>query len=376
LGQPEAAIEHYREALEVDPNNTPAATVLGSALMQEGDHEGAIAQRRRAVDMDPENAEAHYYLGFSLLLLGLLEEGWTEFEWRWRVEGGEKKRDFPQPYWEGGNINGKSILVWSEQGVGDEVQFAGMIPDLLSRGADVVLECEPRLVPLFERSFPGVRCLPKQDPPVAEAISGDIDFQVPGAGLGRWLRADFAEFPGRASYLVADTEHRETLQARYREGSDDLLVGVAWHSKNADIGQQKSMTLLDLRPIADVPGVRFIDLQYGDTADERAAFEEETGIRVHRDDSVDQMKDLDAFAAQVAAMDLVVSVSNTTVHIAGALGVPAWVLLHHLPLSVWMLDRDDSPWYPSLRLFRQTEAGQWADVIERVTARLADLASG
>ena len=149
------------------------------------------------------------------------------------------------------------------------------------------------------------------------------------------------------------------------------MVGVAWISKNKRIGHQKSMTLGDLAPLAVRPGITLVDLQYGDTEAERRAFAAETGVTLVHDDHIDQMADLDAFAAQVAAMDLVISVSNTTVHFAGALGVPVWVMLHMVPLNYWMLDREDSPWYPSARLFRQSEPGQWADVIRRVGDALA-----
>ena len=129
---------------------------------------------------------------------------------------------------------------------------------------------------------------------------------------------------------------------------------------------------MDWRPLAEIEGIRFVDLQYGDTAEERARFERQTGTPIIHDDGIDQIADLDAFAAQVAAMDLIISVSNTTVHLSGALGVPTWVLLNTLPLCVWMAEGEDSPWYPSLRLFRQTRAGEWADVIGRVADALQD----
>ena len=151
------------------------------------------------------------------------------------------------------------------------------------------------------------------------------------------------------------------------------MIGIAWVSKNKRIGPQKSMALRELAPLAGIPGLRFIDLQYGDTAEERARFEDETGTAIIHDEDVDQMADLDAFAAQVAAMDLVISVSNTTVHMAGALGVPAWVMLNTVPLPCWLLEGEISPWYPTVRLFRQTEAGEWGDVIGRVAEALRAL---
>jgi len=171
-------------------------------------------------------------------------------------------------------------------------------------------------------------------------------------------------------------DKRDGLREKYRDATEDRLIGIAWISKNKRIGKQKSMALRELAPLGRIPGVRLIDLQYGDTAEERAKFQEETGTSIIHDDHVDQMADLDAFAAQVAAMDLVISVSNTTVHIAGALGVPAWVMLNTVPLPCWLLEGEDSPWYPSVRLFRQTEFGEWADVIGRVGDALRAFAPG
>ncbi len=372
LGEFEAAVACYRRALKIAPDSAKVLTSLGHALQEMGKFEEAIASHRRAVTAEPDLAAAHFNLGEALLRTGRLEEGWREFEWRWRTpELDEKRRAFPQPPWRGEDVAGKTMLVTAEQGVGDEILYAGMIPDLLERGAKVVLECAPRLVPLFQRSFQGVTCIGKFDVPAAETQSKDVDFQVSAGGLGQWLRRDLESFPRRPWYLVADTARRDALRAKYRQQRGGLVVGVAWISKNRKVGRQKSMALSELEPLA-VPGVTLIDLQYGDTAADRQAFAKATGATIVHDDTVDQMASLDDFAAQVAAMDLVISVSNTTAHMAGALGVPTWVMLHVAPLNCWLLGRDDSLWYPSARLFRQTRAGEWADVVDRVAKALGD----
>ncbi len=371
LGETDAAIDYYRQALDIDPGDATAITNLGNALMDKGAFDDALAHHRRAIEAAPDHAEAHHNLGLALLLQGKLEEGWAEYEWRLLSEEGVRHRPFPQAPWAGQPVGGKTVLVWGEQGVGDEVMFAGMVPDLAAAGANVILEADPRLVPLFRRSFAAIECIVKEDPPSAETRRHGIDFQAPGGNLGRWLRPALESFPGRQSYLVADEDRRDGLREKYLPDGESLLVGVAWVSKNKRIGAQKSMTLRELAPLTGIPGLRLIDLQYGDTAEERRQFEDQTGVAVLHDDSLDQMADLDGFAAQVAAMDLVISVSNTTVHIAGALGVPAWVMLNTVPLPCWLLEGDDSPWYPSVRLFRQSQAGEWADVIGRVAEALA-----
>ena len=373
LGEPEAAVECYRRALEIDPDYAGVMSNLGNTLMDLGRYDEAMTHHQRAVQVQPDYADGHYHLSLALLSLGHLKEGWDEYEWRWRAKNRERKRDFPQPLWQGESLKGKTILVSAEQGVGDEVIFSGQVPDLIDAGAVVVLECDRRLVPLFERSFEGVECLPKENPPVAAAGRPDIDYQSPGGSLNQWLRPDVASFPGRPSYLVADGEKRDALRRRYLADGGDFLVGIAWISKNPDIGEAKSMLLKDWRPVMDIPGTTFVDLQYGDTGEEREAFERDTGASILHDGDVDQMADLDAFAAQVAAMDLVVSISNTTAHMAGALGVPTWVMLNTAPLSCWLRDGETSHLYPSVKLLRQSSPGKWADVIAGVGLKLRNL---
>ncbi|MBI1986289.1 MAG: tetratricopeptide repeat protein [Rhodospirillales bacterium] len=374
LGELDDAVASYRRALAIEPDYATAHTSLGNALHGIGEFSEAIACHRRAVALDPDLAAAHHNLGLALLLGGNLKEGWAEFEWRWRLaeEGEERPRPFPQPPWQGEPLKGKTILVVAEQGVGDEILYAGMVPDLLAAGARVVLECAPRLVPLFRRSFAGVACVAKRDVPAAATQSPDIDYQATAGNLGRWLRPELASFPGQPSYLVADAAKRTALREKYNAKDGDLLVGVAWISKNRKVGRQKSMTLRDLAPLAAVPGVTLVDLQYGDTAAERRTFEQATGTTLVHDAAVDQMASLDDFAAQVAAMDLVITVSNTTAHMAGALGVPAWVMLHVAPLNCWLLGRDDSLWYPSAQLFRQSRRDEWPEVVCRVTEALSE----
>ncbi len=374
LGEPETAVECYRRALEIDPDYVEAMSNLGITLMDLDRYDEAMAHHRRAVQVQPDYADGHYHLSLALLSQGRLKEGWDEYEWRWQAKNRERQRDFPQPLWQGESLKGKTILVCAEQGVGDEVIYSGQVPDLIDDAAAVVLECDPRLVPLFERSFEGVECLPKEDPPVAAARRPDIDYQSPGGSLNRWLRPDVASFPGRPSYLVADGEKRDVLRRRYLKDGGDFLVGISWISKNPDIGEAKSMLLKDWRPLMEIPGLTFVDLQYGDTEAERRDFEKDTGLALHHDPDIDPLLDLDSFAAQVAAMDLVISVSNTTVHMAGALGVPTWVMLNTAPLSCWLKDGETSHLYPSVKLLRQSSPGEWADVIVSAGLRLRHLA--
>jgi Tfp pilus assembly protein PilF len=374
LGDVDGAMEAFESAIGLNPDFAEAHNNLGTLYSKLGRMDDALACFQRAIDINPVYAEAHRNYSHVLLLQGRFAEGWPEFRWRWHCRDfTSEKRIFPQAPWAGQPLKGKTILVWGEQGVGDEIHFAEMVPDLFKAGARVILECEPRLMPLFRRSFPAVSCISRQTPPAAEALATGIDFQCPSGDLAGWLRTERGDFPGSPSYLSANHGRVDALKEAYQAGGRDLLAGIAWVSKNPEAGKIKSLDLADWRGMADIPGVRFIDLQYGDTIEERARFEADTGAAILHDDSIDQMADLDAFSAQVAAMDLVISASNTTVHMAGALGVSTWVMLNTVPLCVWMLEGDTSPWYPSLRLFRQSQAGVWDDVVGKVAAALKDL---
>ncbi len=376
MGRLDDAGASYERALTIAPDLARAHANLGTVRRGQGRAAEGLAHFEKALALAPDDADAHIKHAEALLHAGRFEEGWAEYEWRWKHSRFDPRHDrFRAPLWDGSDAAGKTILVWAEQGVGDEIMFAGMLPDLIEAGAEVVFECDPRLVSLFERSIAGLECVPRSDPPSPSTTSDRINAQVALASLGQWLRRDFESFPGRVGYLAADPDRSSALRRSYGADGDDLLVGIAWYSANADIGGDKSLALSDWRPLLAVPGIKVIDLQYGDTGAERARLREEAGIAVVRDEAVDQLADLDAFAAQVAAMDLVISISNSTAHMAGALGVPVWILLTAAPLWRWFEQRDDSPWYPSARLFRQQEAGDWGGVLADMTEALWEFKS-
>ena len=365
------AVISLRQALRLKPRYSLAERNLGMVYEEMGRFDEALQYYDYALETNDDDADAHFLKAGVLMLLGRLDEGWQEYEWRWKKTWAPTLwRNFPAPRWDGRSARGINLLVWSEQGIGEQIMFASMVSDLIDAGASVTLESEPRLTPLFQRSFPAVQCVARSDPPAPETVDAGLNAQTPAASLGWWCRGDFGTFPERSGFLVADSERSEAFRTRYRNGTDDVVIGISWCSINPEIGGRKSMPLFDWRPLLVRPGITVVDLQYGDTAIERRDFEAETGIRIIHDDGVDPLVDLDAFAAQVAAMDLVISVSNTTVHMAGALGIPTWVMLSTAPLWRWFAGREDSPWYGSVRLFRQQVQGEWGPVLKNVEAGL------
>jgi len=235
------------------------------------------------------------------------------------------------------------------------------------------LECEPRLVSLFQRSFSDITCLERSDNAERTVSRTNLDFHITMGDLGEWLRPRMASFPDRPHILQVDLNHRDKLYEKYKKIGQGPLIGVSWKSTNEDIGMDKSLDLSKWsQVIAPNREATFIDLQYGKTDAERKNFEEVSGVHLIHDDTIDQIKDLDGFAAQIAAMDLVISISNTTVHIAGAIGVPTWILLSSAPLWRWFEGRVDCPWYPSVQFYRQDQRGDWEAVINNVSDALDD----
>jgi tetratricopeptide (TPR) repeat protein len=362
-GQIEAALDCYARALDLKPDYPEAYRNLGNALRDQGKLDEALAQHRKALALQPGHPEAGFAEAMVQLLQGEFGVGWKHYERRWQsADHDTPRRAYAEPAWAGEKLASGSVLIWREQGVGDEIMFAGLIPDAIRTGNRLILECDARLVPLFARSFPEIEvvsgCGPGEHPELKIAA------QLPSGSLPGLFRESIAAFDRTTSpYLVADPAARKRLRAGYEDG--ERLVGLAWHTNNQKTGRLRSIDLGLLAPLFARPDIRWVSLQYGNHAMlEDLAAAGDAAIVVDRE--VNQLDDMDLFAAQVAAMDLVITIDNSTAHLAGALGVPVWVLLPFARDWRWLLDREDSPWYPTMRLFRQAKADDWQSVVERV----------
>ena len=359
----------FDKALQLDPELATALTNYAIACEVEGRFDDVLPAYDRLLARDPENVTARYYRALTLLSRERFGEGWAEYVWRWRrPDTAAKHGVFALPYWAAEALDRARVLVWTEQGPGDEILIASMLPGLLARGAAVTLLCSPRMTPLFRRSFPDIAVVDKVESVGAAAF----DFQASLSELGRYLRPTQESFGAPRAFLQADAARRDALRAHYRGGAQTPLVGISWRSRATGVEGEKSLALSAWEPILRTPGVQFVCLQYGDCADEVRDAEQRFGIQIRRDATIDPLTDLDSFASQVAAMDLVISVSNTTVHFAGGLGLPTWVMVPAARGRIWywFLNRTDSPWYAGARLVRQAQAGQWSTAIDEVAARL------
>lgn len=360
--QLDAAIACYRQALVLDPENAKALSNLGVAIAQQGLGELALDMQRQAAVLAPNSGKIRFNLAVSLLRQGEFAQGWEEYEWRWR--GGVrnlKAPNLPQPLWQGEDLADRTLLVHSEQGLGDVLQFVRYLPLLVHAGAHVILRAPAALERLLRSSLAGVTVIGPNTP------QPQFDFHVPLMSLPRLFRTDPGNIPAGAPYLAADPA--AVAAWRRRLGADDnLRVGVVWSGNPNHKGdRQRSVAAAVLLPELINSGVRLYSLQKDvRPADHTALLQLSHAVT----DLSPQLNDFADTAAALCALDLLISVDTSVVHLAGALGRPVWTMLPFTPDWRWLLEREDSPWYPTLRLYRQKRRNDWSNVFESLRADL------
>jgi len=374
-GELDEAISYYQKALELNVDFSEAYNNLGMAYQEKGQFDIAKGYFQKALQQDQNSAEAHVNLSFIFLLSGNFSEGWREYEWRLETKNFDSNQHiFQYPFWDGCPLKGKTLLVCAEQGIGEEIMFASCLPDVIAQADSCIVECEERLVPIFERSFPQAKVLAKiQKGNIFPSDLKKIDTKIAIGSLPRFLLPDLSSLPKRRNYLLPDVQKAEMWQHRFSEIGKGLKIGISWRGGGKPSVQRKrSISIEQLIQFFPASGVHIINLQYGNCREEIAQAKDKLGVTIHDWDDADPLKDLDNFAAQIAALDLVISVDNATVHLAGALGKPVWTLVPFIPDWRWMLDREDSPWYTTMRLFRQPSSGDWESVINHVQQAFED----
>lgn len=375
------ALASLERAMQLKPVYPDAHTSIALVLDAMGDRQAAYQHYEAALQLAPRAADAHYNLALALLSDGDLGRGWQEYEWRliWDVsarQGQSRAIGYVAPDWNGKSI-AAPLLILPEQGLGDQIFYAGMLADLEAMQPGSIVCIEGRLVPLLARSFPGLTFVDAVSFDVeACRATGAIGAQIHIASLGKIFRADTRGLEAvRQGYLKPDTQRRDELRTRLRAGGG-LVCGLSWVSKNVEQGQDKSLMLETLQPLLAMPGVQFVDLQYGDTSAERTELMARHGLSITRLDDIDNLRDIDGLASLIDACDIVVTVSNTTAHLACAIGKPTLVMLPATPALFWYWHRNrmDSPWYPSACLLRQSTPGQWHDVAGAAAAIVGQLA--
>jgi tetratricopeptide (TPR) repeat protein len=354
------AVPHFRAALAADPKNASAWTNMGVALLDTGDTEGAEDSYRRAIALQPGNTEAHYNLAWVLLLTGQWAEGWKEYEWRWALDHfSSRKRIFDQPLWDGQPHAG-TVLLHAEQGLGDAIQFVRYAALVKKFCARVIVECPPSLVRLFRHVAGADQVI------AAGSALPAFDAHAPFMSLPRLFGTTPTDAPLTSPYISAPDEAPAHLRL---PNNGKRRIGVVWAgSPDNKIDRRRTIPAQWLADIAATVDADFISLQVGPRADEASAFPPDKLVF----SCEGRVADFADTATIVNQLDLVLGVDTAVMHLAGAMGKPVWLLIPFMPDYRWLLGRDDTPWYSSMRLFRQEKSGDWPGVMTAVAAALTN----
>jgi len=357
-----AATKVYKKALMIDPAYVGAYYNLGNLYKEVGALDAGMRVYDQAVKIDPARASTHWNLSLTLLAAGRLQEGFKEYEWRWRYDGfPSRRRNFLQPQWDGGPLGDRTLLVHAEQGIGDHLQFARFIPVLAKLEGRVIVECHEPLMRLFQHYAGAVEVVERLKQP------NDFDVHLPLLSaplvLGIKTFDDFSAMP----YLAPPSNWRFDIPEIRPEA---LKIGIIWGGNPNFPGDRERSTKLGyfLRLLKN-KRVQLFSLQKGEREPELQEAPKEI-IRLS-----DRIEDFCDTALIMTQMDLIITTCTSTAHLAGGLGVPFWVLLHHNPDWRWLRHREDSPWYPTARLFQQIRPGDWEGVFEAVDRALKALIS-
>lgn len=370
MHEPALALEHYGVAVAGGGrDNAELMNNLGIVMQELGRIDEALAYNSRALELDPDFPGARFHRAAAYLLKGDFERGWADYDARLRGRNHEARRPLA-PRWQGEPLKGKTVLVFNEQGLGDEIMFASCMPDLQREGGQCLLECDRRLQPLFARSFPESRVFAAQpDRSIPASVEAIPDYEIPAGSLPVRYRRNDADFPSKAGYLVADDNAVRAWSERLAGLGSGLKVGISWRGGTFKTRQPKrSLRPAALSSMLATPGVQFVSLQYGDVAADLVEFGAIEGCSLtHWQEAID---DYEQTAALVSALDLVISVCTAVIHLGGALGRPVWVMAPYSPEWRYGFSGERMIWYPSVRMFRQPEYGAWQEVVERVGGAL------
>jgi Flp pilus assembly protein TadD len=367
----EASI-HYSKALALAPSCPKTWMNLGAAYDSEKRFPEALQCYRIAASAEPGWPDPVLNAALCNLLQGNFEKGWEQYEARWNVKSLLDAADMSKPLMTSRpsystEISSGLVLLWAEQGLGDEIMFGSLINDFARSGHDIIVQCDKRLRPLFERAMPTIRFVNR----TAVVPESDYDYHLPVGSLPRLLRPSIESFAShKGAYLSADPQRISSIR-ECGLSNDRVRIGLSWGSVR---GEARCIPLHQLLASIASPKAEFVSLQYGEVRDHIEQAERLSGIRVLEDPDVEVTNDLEGLAALIESCDVVVTVGNATAHLVGALGKPGLVLLPYHPGWRWLASGESSPWYPSLRLLRQTERAEWGGVLNQLHDLISSIA--
>jgi tetratricopeptide (TPR) repeat protein len=397
-GRSEAAVACHRRSIALDPRNSVAYSNLGNALKDLGRFEEAVAAHDQSLSLDPDNAETFYNKGVALkaaghlrqalatfeeatrcksehyeaqwdralllLHLGDLAAGWPAYEYRWKLPH-HKQPGFSQPRWQGESLAGKTLLLYPEQGFGDTIQMLRFLPSVAATDGQLVVQIQAELLRLARTSFPELQFIARGEP------LPPFDLQCPLMSLPAVFQLKLEQLPGEIPYLRPPAEASEKFHQPLARAGNAIKVGIIWSGSVTFVSNHlRAVPLKRFLSLLEVPGVEFFSLQMGPTRQQLA----DSGVAGLITDLTPLIEDFADTAAAINQLDLVIMTDSSVAHLTGALGQPIWDLLPHVADWRWLEDRPDSPWYPSMRLFRQQAYNQWDEVFEQLQSELIALA--
>lgn len=357
-----------RRGLALAPSVPDFLTNAGNLHLDRDAFDEACVFFHRALSVAPQTGNARFQLACVALGQGRLEAGWSDYEARFLSPSAVKRRPFPHPWWRGQPLGDARLLVWAEQGLAEEIAFSSLLPAVLARTPRVTLECDPRLVPIFLRSLPGLDVRPRLTPPHPDLLAQNFH-QVALGSLPRLFPSDLESVRGGPALFHPEPGRVATARDWLARLGPGPKVGIAWRSIRRDAAARRVHTAIeDWRPILATPGVVFVNLQYDDCAAEIAAAERETGARIHRMPGLDLFSDLEGTLALSSALDLAITTITTAHAFPAAAGIETWLLR---PMSDYFaLGHDHYPWYPRTRCFVRPAGQDWRGPLAAVAEAL------
>ncbi len=366
-GDLERCLSIYRKIINEVPNYLEARVNLAVTLKSVGDYSASLQEYLKILEIK-ETDLTLFHISLTRLCMGFFEEGYLGYETRWKVSP-LNRAVWPikgRILWEG--QKDKKVLLWKEQGIGDDILFMGLVSEAAKVASSTIVYTDPRLVSLCQRGMPSITFKPYK----GKIENEEFDYHLPMGSLPLLYRRSESDFKNTVrGYLKADKKRVENLRKEMGIG-DKKVIGISWKSIKSLHTLKKSLELTKFGRIFEDLDITLVNLQYGDVDKEIKEFTRATGIEILQCQSVDNREDLDGLAALIEACDLIVSTSNVTIHLAGALGKETWVLLPYVANFWWLLNRTDSIWYPTLKLYRQEKYNEWDDTLKNISEDLAE----
>ncbi len=355
------AFKYYNKALEINPNVAEGYNNLALAFIENGHYEEARSNLEKAIQIKPTMANAHFNFATLLLLEGDFTRGWEEYEWRWNASDFKfMKFNYSQPQWNGEKFEGLKILLHAEQGLGDTIHFMRYINLVLEKNLEVIFRCPKELLILAKYSFPEIQIITFEEP------LPDFDFHCPLMSLPYVFETTIDNIPSKIPYIKTEKSLIESWNQKI--GKDpNFKIGLAWSGNpKYKRDRHRSCSLKIFSTIAQIEGISLYSLQKGHGTEQLKELRDELKII----DFDSEIKDFSDTAAIIENLDLTISVDTAVAHLTGAMGKPVWTMLPFVPDWRWMLNREDSPWYPTMRLFRQHTPGDWVTVLSNIKKEL------